>query len=71
MACYGGKPRNPVLLDRSLWPAVSEAAVGDVGARGFLRAHPELVTAVDCDGCGDPYDIDTRADLDTLLEEPR
>jgi len=63
VATYNGQPRNPVLLDRSVWPAVIATAVGDSGARGWLRAHPDQVVAVDCDGTGDPSDVDTTEDL--------
>jgi nicotine blue oxidoreductase len=37
--------------------------VGDVGARAFLRAHPELVTLVPCDDVGSPRTVETPADL--------
>lgn len=67
VATYDGRPRNPVLLDRSVWPGVCSAAVGDEGARGWLRAHPELVTAVDCTDVGAPDDVDTPADLAAIL----
>jgi nicotine blue oxidoreductase len=63
VAGYGGKPRNPVLIARAHWPAVLEMAAGDTGARPFLRAHPELVTVVECGDTGSPEDIDTPADL--------
>ena len=63
VATYGGKQRNPVLLDRSTWDAVALAAVGDTGARPWLRANPELVTDVPCDGTGSPFDVDTPDDL--------
>jgi CTP:molybdopterin cytidylyltransferase MocA len=63
VAAYGGQPRNPVLLGREHWPEVIALAVGDTGARPFLRAHPELVTAVECGDTGRPDDIDTRGDL--------
>jgi nicotine blue oxidoreductase len=63
VAAYGGKPRNPVLIDRVHWPAVIEAATGDAGARPFLRAHQELVTLVECGDTGSPDDIDTPEDL--------
>jgi CTP:molybdopterin cytidylyltransferase MocA len=66
VATYGGRPRNPVLLDRSVWGQARRRAVGDVGARAFLRARPDLVTAVDCDGAGSPDDVDTVADLRAL-----
>jgi CTP:molybdopterin cytidylyltransferase MocA len=62
-ATYDGKRGHPVLLGRVHWEAVSAAAVGDVGARGFLAAHPELITYVPCDGTGRPDDVDTPADL--------
>jgi CTP:molybdopterin cytidylyltransferase MocA len=63
VATYAGRPRNPVLLDRSVWADVAGAATGDEGARAWLRAHADRVTAVRCDGTGSPYDIDTPDDL--------
>jgi CTP:molybdopterin cytidylyltransferase MocA len=66
VAAYGGKPRNPVLLAREHWPEVIATAVGDQGARAFLRARPELVTLVECGDTGRPDDIDTPADLEHI-----
>ena len=66
VATYAGQPRNPVLISRVYWPQVCELAVGDVGARPFLRAHPELVTPIACDDTGQPDDVDTPADLDRV-----
>jgi nicotine blue oxidoreductase len=66
VATFEGQPRNPVLLDRSLWTDVARSALGDVGARGFLRAHPELVTTVECGDVGSSDDIDTADDLAVL-----
>ncbi|RFU38516.1 nucleotidyltransferase family protein [Actinomadura logoneensis] len=63
VATYGGRPRNPVLVAREHFAAVAASAVGDVGARPFLRANPGLVTAVPCDDVASPDDIDTPADL--------
>ena len=63
VAAYDGQPRNPVLLAREHWPEVIETATGDQGARTFLRAHPGLVTLVECGDTGRPDDIDTPADL--------
>jgi nicotine blue oxidoreductase len=63
VSAYGGRRGNPVLLARSTWAEVARLAEGDVGARPFLAAHPELVTAVPCDDIADPTDIDTAADL--------
>ena len=60
---YHGSPRNPVLLAREHWPEVIRLAEGDVGARPFLRAHPELVRVVECADTGRPDDIDTPGDL--------
>jgi nicotine blue oxidoreductase len=66
VAAYGGQPRNPVLLGREHWAEAAELAFGDAGARRFLRAHPDLVTLVECGDTGSPDDIDTRADLDRI-----
>ncbi len=63
VACYEGRPRNPVLISRAHWAAAAKAAVGDAGARGFLRSHSELVTAVECGDIGRPDDLDTPEDL--------
>ncbi|MPZ71709.1 MAG: NTP transferase domain-containing protein [Nitriliruptorales bacterium] len=71
VATYGGQPANPVLLDASIWIDVAAQAVGDVGARQFLRGHPELVTAVVCDDAGAPDDIDTPEDLVAVRSQLR
>jgi CTP:molybdopterin cytidylyltransferase MocA len=63
IACYDGRPRNPVLISREHWSEVIGLAVGDVGARPFLRAHQDLVTEVECGDTGRPDDIDTPEDL--------
>jgi CTP:molybdopterin cytidylyltransferase MocA len=66
VAAYRGAPRNPVLLARRHWAEVISLAVGDTGARPFLRAHPDLVTLVECGDTGRPDDLDTGADLERL-----
>lgn len=69
VATYAGRPRNPVLLVRSVWPEVSLRAHGDKGAREWLRAHPDAVVEVACDDLGSDADIDTLDDLTHLLED--
>jgi CTP:molybdopterin cytidylyltransferase MocA len=71
VAAYDGQRRNPVLLDRSTWDEVAAGAVGDEGARSWLRSHPELVVAVDCTGIGSPADLDTPQDVHDLREGVR
>jgi CTP:molybdopterin cytidylyltransferase MocA len=66
VATYGGRPRNPVLFSREVWPLLMSELSGDEGARPFLRRHPELVIGVPCDGVGDPADVDTVEDLRRL-----
>ncbi len=66
VATYDGQRRNPVLLDRSTWDDVAAAAVGDEGARPWLRANAGLVTAVDCSDAGAPDDVDTPHELAAL-----
>jgi CTP:molybdopterin cytidylyltransferase MocA len=61
IADFAGHRAPPVAITRPYWAEVADRAEGDQGARGFLRAHPDLVTAVRC--AGDPADIDTPADL--------
>jgi CTP:molybdopterin cytidylyltransferase MocA len=71
VAAYQGKPRNPVLIARAYWPAVLDLVAGDTGARPFLRAHPELVTPVECGDVGRPDDVDTPEDLARVRGEFR
>ena len=66
VAAYDGQPRNPVLIARPYWAEVIASSVGDVGARPFLRAHPELVSLVECGDTGSPDDVDTPEDLERV-----
>jgi CTP:molybdopterin cytidylyltransferase MocA len=68
IACYHGRPRNPVLISREHWPEVIGLAVGDVGARPFLRGHQDLISEVECGDTGRPDDIDTPEDLARIEE---
>lgn len=63
VATYEGKARTPVGLARKVWADVAATAAGDEGARGWLRAHSQLVTDVECADLGPWTDIDTAADL--------
>jgi CTP:molybdopterin cytidylyltransferase MocA len=63
VATYDGAPRNPVLLTREHFAAVSALAVDDVGARAYLATRPDIVTQVECSDVADPCDIDTPEDL--------
>jgi molybdenum cofactor cytidylyltransferase len=57
-----GLLQPPVVLDRGLWDEVTSLS-GDVGARGFIRAHPQLVAPVVVDaGSNHLVDIDTPDD---------
>ncbi|MCF3963028.1 nucleotidyltransferase family protein, partial [Streptomyces fuscigenes] len=65
-AAYGGRRGHPVLLGAEHWAGVVEQAVGDRGARGYLREHEAAIELVECGDVADPYDIDTPEDLGRL-----
>ncbi|WP_344894809.1 nucleotidyltransferase family protein [Actinomadura meridiana] len=71
VATYGGARRNPVLLRAEHFAGAAEAAVGDLGAREFLRANLGLVTPVPCDDVAAPDDVDTPDDLAALTRKER
>jgi nicotine blue oxidoreductase len=48
---------------------VAAGAVGDEGARGWLRQHAVEVATVACDDLGSDIDIDTAADLDRVTAD--
>lgn len=67
VASYAGAWRTPVLLGRAHWGL---ELAGDRGAGPWLRAHPGLVTPVDCTDLGPWRDVDTWADYRELLRSP-
>jgi CTP:molybdopterin cytidylyltransferase MocA len=67
---FDGLLHPPVVLARELWGDI-EALEGDTGLRALIRAHPELVAAVEADRPGGhPIDIDTREDFEQLAADP-
>ena len=70
-ARYGAQRGHPVGFHRSRWAevmasldAAAASGSGDQGARGYLAAHPHLLTVVDCGDLPAPGDIDTPEDLE-------
>lgn len=65
-ATYGGERGHPVLFGADLWAEIAAGAVGDQGARAYLRAHRDAITLVECSDVAQAYDIDTVEDLKHL-----
>jgi nicotine blue oxidoreductase len=65
-ATYAGRPGHPVLLSRAVFADVAAVAVGDAGARAWIRTHQGDVVDVACDGAGDAADVDTAEQLAAL-----
>lgn len=63
MGGYEGRRGHPVLLGRSHWAGVAATAVGDRGARDYLRAHADEVRVVPVGDVADDRDIDVPGDL--------
>jgi nicotine blue oxidoreductase len=57
-AGYGGRRGHPVLLGREHWSGVAALAVGDTGARPYLRRHAAAVRVVPCADVADDRDLD-------------
>ena len=65
---FSERPGHPVLFDTALAHDAAVAARGDVGARDFVRLHPEVVDYVDCSDIGSGLDVDTSADLQAFTD---
>ncbi|WP_406456588.1 nucleotidyltransferase family protein [Streptomyces sp. NBC_00876] len=65
-ASYAGERGHPVLFGADLWTDIAAGAVGDQGARAYLRAHRDAITLVECSDVAQAYDIDTPEDLTHL-----
>jgi nicotine blue oxidoreductase len=57
-AAYAGVPGHPVLIGRDHWAGVIEAAVGDQGAKPYLRSS--RVALVECGDLATGVDTDSR-----------
>ncbi|MFI6058147.1 NTP transferase domain-containing protein [Streptomyces sp. NPDC051286] len=62
-ASYDGERGHPVLFGADRWADIAAGAVGDQGARAYLRAHHDAITLVECSDVAEAYDIDTAEDL--------
>lgn len=71
IATYGGIRAHPVLLGAPHHPGIIASAIGDAGARHYLRAHSHLVVEVPCDDTGSPRDVDHPRDLEADGDPPR
>ncbi|MEV0944038.1 nucleotidyltransferase family protein [Micromonospora wenchangensis] len=62
MAGYGSHRGHPVLLGRAHWADVAALAVGDVGARPYLRDRAADLRVVPCGDIASGADLDTDQD---------
>ncbi|WP_327112982.1 nucleotidyltransferase family protein [Streptomyces sp. NBC_01341] len=62
-ASYDGRRGHPVLFGADRWTDITAGAVGDQGARAYLKAHRDAITLVECSDVAQAYDIDTAEDL--------
>jgi nicotine blue oxidoreductase len=60
-AGYGDRRGHPVLFGREHWAGIASMAIGDMGARAYLRTRE--VRVVDCTDVAGDEDIDTTEDM--------
>ncbi len=66
---HDGEPGHPILIPRAIWAPMA-AWQGPMGAQGFLRANPHLVSERAVPDPGILRDIDTPEELTSLLAGP-
>ncbi|WP_306336696.1 nucleotidyltransferase family protein [Streptomyces sp. KL118A] len=69
-AAYDGQRGHPVLFGSGHWAGIGASAVGDRGARDYLRQHVGEITLVECGDVAEAYDIDMAEDLSRLAPGP-
>ncbi|WP_369216439.1 nucleotidyltransferase family protein [Streptomyces flavofungini] len=69
-ASYDGTRGHPVLFGSAHWAGIGTSAVGDRGARAYLRDHADAISLVECGDVAEAYDIDTARDLSRLEPAP-
>lgn len=62
-AAYEGERGHPVLFGAHRWKDIAASAIGDRGARSYLKAHEGALSLVECGDVARAYDIDTVEDL--------
>ncbi|MGW3623102.1 nucleotidyltransferase family protein [Streptomyces sp. NPDC000880] len=62
-AAYEGERGHPVLFGAHRWKDIAASAVGDRGARAYLKEHEASLALVECGDIAEVYDIDTEQDL--------
>ena len=62
MGTFGGMPGHPVKFSRKYWKEIAENAIGDVGARNFLKGRDD-VSYISLDHLATGKDVDTPEDL--------
>ncbi|MFF4230563.1 NTP transferase domain-containing protein [Streptomyces sp. NPDC001820] len=62
-AAYEGERGHPVLFGAHHWRDIAAGAVGDRGARAYLKEHEASLALVECGDIAEAYDIDTEQDL--------
>jgi len=60
---FEGRRGFPVFLARALFSELAATLAGDVGARAFLKRHPQLLMTVEVDDPGSVQDFDRAEDL--------
>ncbi|WP_069169539.1 nucleotidyltransferase family protein [Streptomyces griseus] len=65
-AAYAGERGHPVLIGADRWAEVAAGAVGDRGARAYLRARRDALALVECSDVAEAFDVDTAQDLGRL-----
>jgi len=64
------EPRNPVLLDRSMFKEVS-LLQGDIGAREIVRRHIDTVEFLEIDDQDVFLDVDTKTSLEEAMKKQK